>query len=85
MGINYYANTRFSLQKAAAGSQCGVKQGARGGGGGGAGTPAPQQYSRLGMNPIAENGIKSLGRREAREEKCTWNFPQREKEAGADC
>lgn len=52
---------------------------------GGAGTPAPQQYGRLGMNPIAENGIKSLGRREAREEKCTWNFPQREKEAGADC
>lgn len=52
---------------------------------GGAGTPAPQQYGRLGMNPIAENGIKSLGRREARVEKRTWNFPQREKEAGADC
>lgn len=52
---------------------------------GGAGSPAPQKYGRLGMNPITENGIKSLGRREAREEKCTWKFPQREREAGADC
>ena len=55
MGINDYANTRFSLQKAAAGRQRGAR-GARGGG--------RSVGSSAGTNPIPANGAKPHGRRE---------------------
>lgn len=55
MGINDYANTRFSLQKAAAGRQRGAR-GARGG--------WRSVGSSAGTNPIPANGAKPHGRRE---------------------
>lgn len=56
MGINDYANTKFPLQKAAAGRQRGAR-GARGWGGRSVG-------SSVGTNPIPTNGAKPHGRRE---------------------